>query len=424
MARLSQIFPLTNRHYLFLLMAQLISNLGDWLYLLALYALIAVRWHAQPIAMTGLMLCMILPSVFLGTFAGSFADRNIDRKKIMIFSDLIRSVIILMVLFCNQLWQVFFVIILENSASSFFEPAKEGKLKEIVEDHDIQKAVSYSEIITNSSKIAGPIISGLLVSTVGTNWSFSLNALSFLLSALLLAGLPKSRLRNPPALKSDRTRFKLKSEVSKGYAVMKQSHILMGGLTIFSLFLLILQMADSQTVILLRELPGQSINLLGICMTASGVGMLVSAMILSGRKVGKGLLTLLISPMVLGISLILVATLIHLPLIIVTAVYPLIFLCCGFSFSMASIPFNVMAQQKTEKEDTGKVFGTMNSVTNLATIIGVTIGGIISEAFGVLVTFISAGIVLILVSLVSIFFKKSIMGNEEKIAKGIERTHG
>ncbi|MFT8317586.1 MAG: MFS transporter [Sporolactobacillus sp.] len=422
MTHLSKVFPFTNRHYLFLLMAQLISNLGDWLYLLALFALIAVRWQAQPIAMTGLMLCMILPSIFLGGIAGSFADRNIDRKKIMIVSDLIRSIIILMVLFCSQLWQVFLIIILENSVSSFFEPAKQGKLKEIVEDQDIQKAVSYSEIITNSSKIAGPMISGILVTTVGTNWSFGLNALSFLLSALLLTGLPKSRLQN--SSQRDRPRLKLKAEFSRGYGVIRQSRILISGLIIFSIFLLVLQMADSQTVIMLRELPGQSINLLGICMTASGVGMFVSAVILSGRKIGKGLLTLLISPMVLGTSLILIATLIHLPLRIVTVLFPIIFLCCGFSFSMASIPFNVMAQQKTEKEDTGKVFGTINSVTNLATIIGVTIGGVLSEVFNVFVAFISAGIVLILVSLVSLFFKKSITGNEEKVAKGIERTHG
>lgn len=342
----------------------------------------------------------------------------------MIVSDLARSVILLMALFCNQLWQTFLVIILENSVSSFFEPAKQGKLKEIVEDQDMQKAVSYSEIITNSSKIAGPLISGLLVSTVGTNWSFGLNALSFLLSALLLMGLPKSRSQNPPELKPDRPRFKIKAEFSKGYAVMKQSRILISGLLIFSIFLLVLQMADSQTVIMLRELPGHSINLLGICMTASGVGMLASAVILSGRKSGKGLLTLLISPMVLGTGLILIAALIHLPLILVTVLFPLIFLCCGFSFSMASIPFNVMAQQKTEKKDTGKVFGTINSVTNLATIVGVTFGGVLSEVFNVFVTFISAGSVLILVSLVSIFFKKTITGNEKTVAKGIERTHG
>ncbi|CAM3241560.1 MFS transporter [Sporolactobacillus spathodeae] len=416
-------FPFSNKNYVYLLSSQIISNLGDWVYILALYSLVAIKWNAQPIAMTGLMLCMVLPAIFLGTLAGYFTD-VFDRKKVMIISDIVRAIIILLVLVSHTLWEIFVIIVLESIASSFFEPAKEGKLKEIVEEKYIQKAVSYSEAINNGAKIAGPVISGLLVSTLGIYWSFWINALSFIISALLILALPRTDRVKPSRRfrdNRDRTKYKMVRELLSGFSLIKRSPIILNGLIIFSAFLLALQLSDSQTIVLLRKLSGQSINVLGLCMAASGAGMLLATILLSGKKMGRRLYTLLISPIILGSGLISAALFIRLPIYLIYLVYPLIFFICGFSFSMAALPFNVVAQQNTDSENTGKVFGTINSVTNLATIIGVTMGGIISELFGVLTTFIASGIFLVMVSLVSLSFKKIIRGNVDQIAKSSER---
>lgn len=84
---------------------------------------------------------------------------------------------------------------------------------------------------------------------------------------------------------------------------------------------------------------------------------------------------------------------------------------------MAAIPFNVRTQQLTKLEDTGKVFGTINSVMNLAAIIGVTIGGGVSEITSVQTTFLISGVLLIVVGILVILIGKIKMRNEDTRAE-------
>lgn len=410
-------FARTNRSFLFLITAQFISNIGDWLYLLALFAWIAIKWQGQPLAISGLMLCMILPSILCGSWAGSLADRY-ARKQVMITADLIRACLVASLLLTHSLWQVYLIVTLESLVSTFFEPAKQGKLKELIRDADLQQAVGLSEIITNGTKILGPGLSGFLVSLTGISDTLALNAASFIASALILTALPRSpkniAAENTSAVATTTKPF---NQWFSGFLLIKRTPVLLKGMLIFSLMLAMLQLADSQTVTLLRQLPLQSIKLLGICMAASGAGLLLSALVLSTAKSGNRLSTLFISPLILGVGLFATAVLIHLPISFITVIYPLIFATCGFSFNMAAIPFNVRTQQLTKQEDTGKVFGTINSVMNLAAIIGVTIGGVVSELTSVQITFLTSGALLIITGMSGILGGRIKMRNEDTRAE-------
>ncbi|WP_237690711.1 MFS transporter [Paenibacillus caui] len=55
-----------------------------------------------------------------------------------------------------------------------FSPAKNGKIKEIVPREQLDQAVSYSAIIEQGSKIAGPALGGLLTAAFGINACFLL----------------------------------------------------------------------------------------------------------------------------------------------------------------------------------------------------------------------------------------------------------
>ncbi|WP_235801532.1 MFS transporter [Heyndrickxia acidiproducens] len=79
-----------NHPLLLLLSAQTISNFGDWLHILALFALTAFKWDAGPLAMSGITLCMVLPSILLGSPAGIIADRY-SRKVLIIAADTVEK---------------------------------------------------------------------------------------------------------------------------------------------------------------------------------------------------------------------------------------------------------------------------------------------------------------------------------------------
>ncbi|HET7615332.1 MAG TPA: MFS transporter, partial [Bacillales bacterium] len=109
------------KEYMYLLSSQAISNLGDWLDILALLALVGLKWHGSPIAVSITMLCLAVPSIVFGSFAGVLADR-FERKHLMIAADILRAVIVIGVAFSTQLWQVYALLCVKSLFAAVFEP--------------------------------------------------------------------------------------------------------------------------------------------------------------------------------------------------------------------------------------------------------------------------------------------------------------
>ena len=119
---------LKSRPYQFLISAQLISNLGDWLSILAVFTLVGLKWEASPLQVSFIILSLALPMTILGPISGVFADRW-ERKYIMIVSDVVRGFIIFGLVFASELWHVYALLFGLGVFSAVFTPAKNGKIK-------------------------------------------------------------------------------------------------------------------------------------------------------------------------------------------------------------------------------------------------------------------------------------------------------
>lgn len=120
-----------NKPFMLLISAQLISNVGDWLHLLALLTMVGLKWQATPWEITLLSLCMAVPMLLGGSLAGYLSDM-MDRKALMIGSDLMRAGIVAGLVFAGSLWQVYILLLAKGVMDVIFSPAKSGKLKEVV----------------------------------------------------------------------------------------------------------------------------------------------------------------------------------------------------------------------------------------------------------------------------------------------------
>lgn len=120
-----------NKPFMLLISAQLISNVGDWLHLLALLTMVGLKWQATPWEITMLSLCMAVPMLLGGPLAGYLSDM-MDRKALMIGSDLVRAGIVMGLVFAGSLWQVYLLLVAKGVMDMLFSPAKSGKLKELV----------------------------------------------------------------------------------------------------------------------------------------------------------------------------------------------------------------------------------------------------------------------------------------------------
>lgn len=418
---------LKNRGYLSLLAAQLVSNIGDWLSVLALLTLVGLKWNATPWEITGVTLCMLLPTLLGGPLAGLVADR-MERKKLMILSDIVRVFLVVGMIFAGQLWQMYLLLIAKGAFDTLFSPAKSGKIKEIIPHDQLDQAVAYSSIIEQGTKILGPALGGMLTAFFGIKACFVIDAGSFLVSAILLLGVPARGRKG--AIEREEEQAKGASEpkesfwqgISEGLSVIARLPVIAYGLAALTAGMLVLQIADSQSIVLFRDLPGVPQNLLGICIALSGAGTLVSAVLVSPLKRLSPLAKMGMGGVLVGLVFAGAGVLAQQGPYNMLGYFLMgcIFFCAGIGAGMTFIPFQVELQRQTPERFTGRVFGTVSSLTSTAALIGPVIGGFFVSSFGASSAFMIAGVLMACVGSILLFFKNFILKRQERMDSAFE----
>ncbi|MBT7273015.1 MAG: MFS transporter [Nitrospina sp.] len=163
---------------------QVISELGNWINSIALYALI-LQLTGSGMAMAAAMMAKLLPMVIISPFAGVVIDR-IDRKKVLIASDILRCFTVLGFLIVDSredLWIVYTLTLFEVALTGFFEPARSAILPSIVEKNHLVTANALSGSTWSIMLTLGAALGGFVVSFFGIKTAFILDALTYLLSA-------------------------------------------------------------------------------------------------------------------------------------------------------------------------------------------------------------------------------------------------
>jgi predicted MFS family arabinose efflux permease len=140
-----------------------------------------------------------LPMVACLLAGGVVADR-ISRRRVMITADVVRFVSqgvlgLLLVTGSARLWELAVLQAILGAASGFFNPASTGLLPQVVSPARLQDANALRGVALAVGGIAGPVIAGVLVATVGSGQALLADAATFAVSALLLA---RVRVREQP----------------------------------------------------------------------------------------------------------------------------------------------------------------------------------------------------------------------------------
>jgi MFS family permease len=177
-----------NPDYRRLYSGQIVSLLGDWFEFIAVQTLVFSLTNSG--FATGLaIIASNLPAFFLIPIAGSIADR-FDRRKIMIAMDLVRACLalsLLLVRTADQIWMVYVFQTLSVVFSSFFNPALNAAIPNLVRREELLTANALSSATWGTMLAVGTFIGGVAVGTVGRDMAFVLNSLSFLGSAFFVS---------------------------------------------------------------------------------------------------------------------------------------------------------------------------------------------------------------------------------------------
>ncbi|WP_394219147.1 MFS transporter [Halobacillus trueperi] len=408
-----------NKGYMTLMSAQAISSIGDWLSIVAIITLVGLKWDASPLEVSFVFLCLAVPMALFGPVAGMVADR-FSRKTLMIVSDVVRAALILILTVATSLWMVYATLLTIGIFSAVFTPAKNGKLKEVVPEEDMKGAMSITSMIDSSTKILGPLVSGLLVTVFGAQQVFIIDSATFLVSAVILLFVPNAVPLE--TIEEEKEEGSFKKEFALGFSFLKSNRFMMTGLILVGLSLLILQSADSQLIVLIRELTNASPDLFGYLVTGSGLGMFLAGFLLAKKTDYKAYPLMLLGVCGIGASFGVMGMLTYYDLNYSILWGPGLGFTAGFSASLIFVPFQATVQVNTPVHMTGRVFGVINSVMTTATIIGPLVGGWMATMIGVIPTFTITASLLVFVSVLGFITKRKVEGGKRNVSTSEQGT--
>jgi MFS family permease len=130
-----------NRNFRLLFIGQTISQLGDWFNAVAVFALL-LDLTGSATAVAWMMIVQFLPVAIVGPLAGVVVDR-VDRRRLMIVTDMVRGCLILALLLihrADQVWIAYVVMAVIVGAQAFFEPARTATIPNVTSPEELLPA--------------------------------------------------------------------------------------------------------------------------------------------------------------------------------------------------------------------------------------------------------------------------------------------
>jgi len=185
-------------------MGQIVSLLGDWFNLLASAALVTSLTRSG-LAVGGLFVVRMLAPFLISPVAGVLADR-IDRRRLLIFTDLSRALTVfgfLLVRRPQDVWLLYALTAVQLSISGIFFPTRNAILPDLVRDDEVGAANALSSSTWSVMLAVGAALGGLVAGGWGVYPSFVIDGLTFLGSAALISRITPGISRAPSVEHSD-----------------------------------------------------------------------------------------------------------------------------------------------------------------------------------------------------------------------------
>jgi dTMP kinase len=162
---------LSNRGFRNLWIGQTISGVGDWLVIGLLIPLVTKLAPGSSMAVAGIMIAKIIPSLLIGSVLGVLVDR-FDRRRLMIACDIINGVLCLGLLTSSipglvpagvALALIYAITFMMEICNLLFVPAKNAIIPMIVEERDLAAANGMSYTTQQASMLVGLLASGAFI---------------------------------------------------------------------------------------------------------------------------------------------------------------------------------------------------------------------------------------------------------------------
>ncbi|RTL17385.1 MAG: MFS transporter [Burkholderiales bacterium] len=190
---------LANRTYRHLFFAQVIALVGTGLATVALGLLAYDLAGADAGAVLGTALAIkMLAYIGVAPVASAFAER-LPRRTLLVALDLVRAAVAVGLPFVTEIWQVYVLIFVLQSASAGFTPTFQATIPDVLpKEADYTKALSLSRLAYDLESLASPALAAALLTVVSFQSLFLGTVVGFIASALLVVSAVLPKAKPPP----------------------------------------------------------------------------------------------------------------------------------------------------------------------------------------------------------------------------------
>lgn len=199
---------LKNTTYRHLFLAQVIALIGTGLITIALALQAYDIAKDQAAQVLGIALAIkMIAYIGVAPIASAFAER-LPRKKVLVTLDILRALTALCLPFVTQIWQIYILIFILQSASAAFTPTFQAMIPDVLpEEKDYTNALSLSRLAYDLENIISPMLAGFLLTFISYHNLFLGTVIGFIGSALFVVSA-KLPLAKGPEFKGVYSRIK------------------------------------------------------------------------------------------------------------------------------------------------------------------------------------------------------------------------
>ncbi len=411
------------RSFFFLWMAEIFSqiaiNMMNFILIVVVFEL-----TGSNTAVSGVVLSFTIPAILFGLYAGVYVDRR-DKKKILIASNIIRALLLVALgFFHGNIFLLYFLAVLITIVTQFFIPAESPIIPRLVSSKLLLSANALFGVGVYGSLLVAYALSGPLY-LFFQQYIFFFLAFLFLVAAIFcwLIAVPTQK-KKIDLLPDNKTGVSLKKEVKELFALLLRTKAVYQ-----AMFLLVM----SQVIILILATigPGYARSVLGInvaefpvvFVTPAALGMFLTSVIVGNfsRKTWRGIMTT-VGVFLSGFGILLLpygskvasrgfVTILNsfLPSFLsVSTLHITIFIAFvfGIANALVFVPSNTLLQEKVADEFRGKVYGLLNALVGVSSLLPIILVGGFADLLGVSHVLTGIGVIVIIIGLFRISFTK------------------
>ena len=372
-----------------LLLAYLPSEFADWLDYIAIMAMIAFVWRLGTFELALTAVAFTLPYITAGPLLAALVDRS-DIKQVMLVTNIGRAMATFAMAAAPNVGVLLLLVLARATLDSAYNPARQAAIQAITPAPLLAAANGLQQGVTQSSKILGPALGGLLLAVMPAQSVFVVNGALSTVTVLLLLRL------TVPARTTAPKRETLASQFTAGIAEFLRNRKLLVVLVFaaaanFSFFLY-----DTQLALLTAHF-GFDATTFGLSVAASGGGGLIGAALAGLMRPRRPLLFMVVPALVSA------AVTIALAVVAIAGVrlaLPLYLVSIGFmggTTVFMMVPYQTTIQTEAPPDRIARVSAAGEAVMIAALMSAPFLGSAIANAFGVPAAVLAGGVLVGLV---------------------------